>query len=115
MKLHRLLVCFFVAGILWLPASVIAQQTDPGVTIHVVQRGETLFRIAQSYGVTVDDLASLNGLVDPSNIQVGQRLLVPANAVAPTALPQNHVVQPGETLRSIADLYGLTVEYLAAW
>jgi murein DD-endopeptidase MepM/ murein hydrolase activator NlpD len=115
MKLHRLLVCFFVAGMLWLPASVIAQQTDPGVTIHVVQRGETLFRIALSYGVTVDDLASLNGLVDPSNIQVGQRLLVPANAVAATSIPQNHVVQPGETLRSIADLYSVTVENLAAW
>ncbi|MEO8610582.1 MAG: LysM peptidoglycan-binding domain-containing protein, partial [Chloroflexota bacterium] len=115
MKIHRLWIIFFVAGMLWLPASVIAQQNDPGITIHVVQRGETLFRIAQSYGVTVDDLASLNGLVDPSNIQVGQRLLVPANAVAATEIPQSHVVQPGETLRSIADLYGLTVENLAAW
>ena len=110
MKLHRLLVCFFVAGMLWLPVSVIAQQTDPGVTIHVVQRDETLFGIALSYGVTVDELASLNGLDDPGNIQVGQRLLVPANAI-----PQSHVVQPGETLRGIAELYGVTVENLAAW
>jgi murein DD-endopeptidase MepM/ murein hydrolase activator NlpD len=113
--MHRLVVLCFVAGILWLPASVVAQQTDPGVTIHVVQRGETLFRIALGYGVTVDEIVSLNGIVDPSSIQVGQRLLVPTDIVAPSTLPQSHVVQPGETLRSVAQLYSVTIENLAAW
>jgi len=112
--IHRLLVLLFLAGMLWLPASVIAQPGDPGVIIHVVQRGENLFRIALNYGVTVDELAALNSITDPSSIQVGQRLLVPANS-AVASLPQTHVVQPGETLRSIAQLYNLTIENLTAW
>jgi murein DD-endopeptidase MepM/ murein hydrolase activator NlpD len=112
--IYRVIVLFLLAGMLWLPASVVAQQIDSGVTIHVVQRGETLYRIALQYGVTVDELASLNGLADPSSIQVGQRLLVPVNGSPAPQLPQTHVVQPGETLRSIAELYGLTVEGLAA-
>ncbi len=112
---YRLRILFLVAGMLWLPASVVAQQTEPNVTIHVVQRGETLFRIALSYGVTVDELADLNRLADPGNILVGQRLLVPANNATTAPLPKIHLVQAGETLRSIADLYSLTVEDLATW
>jgi murein DD-endopeptidase MepM/ murein hydrolase activator NlpD len=90
----------------------LAAQDTNAVTIHVVQRGENLFRIALAYGTTVDELAHLNGILDPGSIQVGQRLLVPANvAVSPA---QTHMVQAGETLRSIAELYGITVEGLAA-
>ena len=49
------------------------------------------------------------------DIYVGQRLLVPVPGATRRATPVPlqtvvHVVQPGETLESIADLYGLTVE-----
>ncbi len=109
---HWLKTFLLLAGMLWLPASVVAQETNPGVTIHVVQRGETLYRIALQYGLTTEEIAALNSLVDPSSIQVGQRLLVPiqTNVISP---PQTHKVQPGETLRSIAEVYGTTPEQLA--
>lgn len=99
------------------PAS---SETSANVTIHVVQRGETLFRIAMHYRLTVAELAAYNGISDPNSIAVGQRLLIPAagaaNPVSLTAPPsaQTHTVQPGETLRSIAEFYGMTVEDLAA-
>src|SRR5690606_12367548 len=85
---------------------------DGGVTIHVVQRGETLYSIAMEYGVTISDLARINGIVNAGNIQVGQRLLVPTGEAEVPALPQTHVVQPGETLRSIANFYNRTVTEL---
>lgn len=86
-----------------------------GVTIHVVQRGENLYTIALQYGLTIDTLARLNGIANPNNLQVGQRLLVPAgNDLVGVPQPQMHTVKPGETLRSIADLYGRSVEDLAA-
>lgn len=116
---YRFLMCLIVAGMLRLPASLFAQDATPtvppGVTIHVVQRGETLFRIAQSYGLTVNDLVRLNGIADPSTIYVGQRLLVPSAeaTVAPTQSVM-HLVQPGETLASIAALYGMSVDDLMA-
>lgn len=113
MKSTQAAASFFVLIIgllLSLPAT--AQVTDGGVTIHVVQRGETLYSIAMEYGVTISDLARINGIVNAGNIQVGQRLLVPTGEAEVPALPQTHVVQPGETLRSIANFYNRTVTEL---
>lgn len=44
---------------------------------HTVRKGETLFRIANRYGVTVDDLKRANRIVRGSSLRVGQRLSVP--------------------------------------
>ena len=59
----------------------------PGVTpkeaakvlgkIHVVQSGESLAGVAVQYGVTVDELVTLNNLANPDAIYVGQELIVP--------------------------------------
>ncbi len=52
---------------------------------HVVQPGETLFRIAQSYHLGYEELARVNGIKDPRRITVGQRIFVPARNRAPRA------------------------------
>jgi lipoprotein NlpD len=44
---------------------------------HRVAPGETAFRIARSYGISVEDLAAANGIKDPRSIAVGQELLIP--------------------------------------
>jgi murein DD-endopeptidase MepM/ murein hydrolase activator NlpD len=44
---------------------------------HRVAPGETMFRIAKTYGLTVDELASANGIKDARAISVGQELLIP--------------------------------------
>jgi lipoprotein NlpD len=46
-------------------------------TYHVVQRGDTLYRIGKAYGVSYEELAAANDIADPSRIEVGQRLLIP--------------------------------------
>ena len=115
---NRLFLCFMMAGmLLGLPVSLFAQDATPtvppGVTVHVVQRGETLFHIALSYGMTTDDLARLNNISDPSMIDVGQRLLVPAPGGTPVQIQMvMHIVQPGESLESIAALYDLPIDDL---
>ncbi len=45
--------------------------------VHVVQPGETLYRIALRYGTTVKQLMGLNGLSDPNRIFAGQVLRIP--------------------------------------
>ena len=45
-------------------------------TIHVVQRGENLYRISLRYGTTVQAIMTANGLTN-YNIYVGQRLRIP--------------------------------------
>jgi murein DD-endopeptidase MepM/ murein hydrolase activator NlpD len=44
---------------------------------HVVRAGENLFRIGKAYDVSYDELARLNGLRDPGQIRVGQRIFIP--------------------------------------
>ena len=45
--------------------------------IHTVQSGESLFRIAQEYGVSLSELARINNLADPAQITIGQKLTIP--------------------------------------
>ncbi len=49
-----------------------------GAFYHVVARGETLWRIARRYGVTMEELVGANQLSDASRIHVGQRVVIPA-------------------------------------
>lgn len=44
---------------------------------HVVQRGETLFRIARLYGVTMNALAAANGITNYNVLYAGQVLIIP--------------------------------------
>jgi LysM repeat protein len=81
---------------------------------HIVQPGETLFRIALNYGVTVEALQAANGLTNYI-IYSGQMLIIPdpnapASAVqpAPQTSSGTHIVQPGETLFRIGLKYGVS-------
>ncbi len=79
---------------------------------HTVQPGETLTRIAARYGVTVEQLAAVNGIVNPNMIYVGQILVIPG--AGGESAGQTYQVQPGDTLYRIAQRFGTTVDALAA-
>ncbi len=99
-----------------------------GEQIYVVQPGDTLYRIAQRFGVAMTSIARANGIVNPSLIHVGQRLTIPGGAAPlpgatpqpqPTVTPEpgggfTYTVQPGDTLSRIAARYGTTVALIAA-
>lgn len=46
-------------------------------TIHVVQKGENLYRISLLYGVSQDELADANEITDPTKLAVGTELVIP--------------------------------------
>jgi lipoprotein NlpD len=48
-----------------------------GGVIHRVERGESLYQISHSYGVTIEELLEANRLPDPNNLEAGQKLLIP--------------------------------------
>ncbi|GAB5493902.1 MAG: hypothetical protein Phog2KO_41170 [Phototrophicaceae bacterium] len=66
--------------------------------IHTIQAGENLFRIAQFYCVTIDDLSAVNGITDPSQISVGQILVLP-----PTACDGSGTTRPPVTVSNPTD------------
>jgi LysM repeat protein len=87
-----------------------------GVIRHRVQEGETLVSIATLYGVTVEELQAANNIAD-ALIRVGDELIVPV--VIPASAEESgstvesrfeYVVQPGDTIISIANRFGSTVE-----
>ncbi|MBI1277646.1 MAG: LysM peptidoglycan-binding domain-containing protein [Anaerolineaceae bacterium] len=92
----------------------------PGTpTYYVVKAGDDLKTIAARYGTTWQILASVNGLSNANYIYPGQRLLIAYSAPVPSQpVPQpsagTHVVKAGETLASIAALYGTSPSTLAA-
>jgi LysM repeat protein len=47
------------------------------VVQHEVQPGETLFQVADLYGVTVQEIAAANHLVNPLEVQAGTVLIIP--------------------------------------
>ena len=49
---------------------------QPKRVYHDVKQGETLFAIARQYGVTIDDLYSLNKLSENNPISPGQKIIV---------------------------------------
>lgn len=92
--------------------------TSPPPRVHQVQPNETLSEIAENYNVPISDLLALNPDLDPELIQVGQVLLIPPDisllaSTEPTATPGDfivHVVAAGETLDSISEKYGVSVD-----
>jgi len=53
--------------------------------VHVVQPGETLYRIARNYGVPLEALARANGIEDVNLIRVGQKLIIPSDPSWPAS------------------------------
>lgn len=88
--------------------------------VHVVQAGETLYRIALRYGVPMDAIAASNSIANYNAIFAGQSLVIPGLNLPGTgtettnplvaAPPIVHTVTYGDTLESIAVKYGTTSE-----
>lgn len=45
--------------------------------VHVVRAGDTLFRIGQIYGFTIEELATYNSIVNVNRLEVGQEIRIP--------------------------------------
>ncbi len=83
-------------------ARVPPPQVDIGESVdgvlHIVQPGQTLWRIARAYDLPLDTLARANGIDDPSRVAAGTPILVPGAlatvVVAPYPAPLPSAVPP---------------------
>lgn len=74
--------------------------------IHVVLKGQSLYGISKAYGISYEEVAKANEIPDPSQLVVGQALVIPIEGCY-------HYVQAGQSLYVIAPLYGVTMQELA--
>ena len=73
--------------------------------IHVIRSGETLIKIAQVYGISVQEIAEANEVPDRNRLVAGQTLVIPTYG-------RFHWVQPGESLWLISRSYNVSVDEL---
>lgn len=78
--------------------------------IYTVKSGDSLYKIAQKYNTTVDELKRANNLT--SNIlSVGQILKLPnTSSETPSSNTVNYTVKSGDSLYKIAGQYNVTVD-----
>jgi len=136
--MRRVITAAITLAVIGLIVLAMSGRVEAGST-HVVQPGETLYRIALRYGVTVGALAAYNGLSDPALIHSGQILNIPPTGARDRAKPApkppkpaktpsaqqatqgnvvirkvtyRYVVSRGDTLFSIARRFGITLAVL---
>ncbi len=73
--------------------------------IYTVNRNDTLYGIARQFGTTVAELQRFNNLGNTDYLTVGQDILIPVSGGI-------HTVKSGESLYSIASLYGISLNSL---
>jgi LysM repeat protein len=80
----------------------------PTNNTYTVQSGDSLWSIANKFGVTVTELRSLNNLTSDI-LSVGQVLLIPVQPSETPSGTTTYTVKSGDNLYSIANKFGVTV------
>ena len=86
-----------------------SDNSNNNLTTYTVQKGDTLYNIANKYNTTVNELKELNNL-NSNTLSIGQTLKLPSNE-------NNNIiytVQSGDTLYSIAQKFGTTVSAISS-
>ena len=84
-RLHQVMLVLLVVAVFAAPAAVFAESGSTA-GVYVVQRGDTLARIAALHGVPLSSLAAANGIKNSNLVYTGQRLTIPGSAApAPQA------------------------------
>jgi membrane-bound lytic murein transglycosylase D len=88
---------------------------------HVVRRGDTLWSIARTHGVSIDRLANSNGLARKGTLAVGQVLAIPGTTrlastdASEVARSTSYVVRTGDSLSRIATRFRVRLSDLLSW
>lgn len=85
-------------------------QAEADQSVHTVALGDTVAKIAEQYGTSVDAIASANELPNADVIYPGQDLVVETDPTPAAVESRTHVVAEGETVWSIAQQYGLSAD-----
>lgn len=75
--------------------------------IHTVKAGDTLFKIAQTYNTTIEELVNANGLTRPNDLAIGQNIFIPE-----ASTPTSYTVVAGDTMYNISRRFGISLDSL---
>ncbi|WP_020526835.1 LysM peptidoglycan-binding domain-containing protein [Flexithrix dorotheae] len=81
---------------------------------HTVKRGETIYKLARTYGVEPEEILNWNDLKKGAWLYVGDNIIIKMTNDIPGS-PKVHTVKEGETLFSLARKYKVSVDDLKTW
>ncbi|SEG13300.1 membrane-bound lytic murein transglycosylase D [Bryocella elongata] len=81
---------------------------------HVVKAGETLDDIATNFHARATEISSVNEITAANPMATGDELVIPIHSSGSNG-EQHYKARRGDTLVTIADHFGVTVEQLRSW
>lgn len=119
--MHRASIQSSVFSVVLLFALLLVQPAlaQEGAGTYIVQPGDSLSAIAAAYGVSIDSIVAVNGIVDPSLINVGQVLIIPGattvSGVNLAGVPVGIVqARAGDSVASLAGRYAQDPQLIAS-
>lgn len=80
--------------------------------VHVIEAGDTLYKLARKYDVKLFDIMRLNPYVNVYNLQIGDEICIPTMPARPE---KTYVVNEGDTLAKVLDAFGVNFDTLVKW
>ncbi|MDF2590003.1 MAG: hypothetical protein K0S41_3844 [Anaerocolumna sp.] len=80
--------------------------------VYIIKQGDTLYSISREYNIPIALILRANPYVDIYNLQVGDELCVPVLGPVTWQNLMSYEVEEGDTLESIMDKFGVTLEEL---
>ena len=99
-----------VGQIICIPNAPTPPVCPAGSSSYTIQAGDTLFILAQRFGVTEQSILNLNPSINPNDLRVGQIICIP-NAPTPPTCPANsfaYTIMTGDSIASLAQRFGVT-------
>lgn len=85
---------------------IIPKEKEQYFNYYTIEKGDSLYKIAQKYNVNPTLLASLNGLNMEDYIYPNQEILIPKSGYS------YYITAEGDTLKTVADMFKISEESL---
>lgn len=78
---------------------------------YIVLPGDSLYKISQKFGISLEELIIVNNITAPYVIYPGQKIFVPRGSPPkPPSGGKIYIVKKGDTLFNIAKMFNVSVE-----